>query len=253
LGRVSRIAIVLFSIILLLSACGAQTNSSAVPLSSDAHNNNAQENGGTGDNVQITQQQVPPSPIIIQGHQATPVQTTSTPSTQSTPTSQVSTTSTPTNIPTTGTGTDPYGEPPALTAEEIQLTQQLFAKINSDRAASGLYPFQWNETLSGGARLHSWNMYHCGFSHTCPDGKPQCDRIGNEGFTGYTDCGENIGYAGPFPTPWEGTYKIQQSMVDEPPSGWHRIHLFSTTLNRVGVGVYVDPNGYIWFTEDMVS
>jgi uncharacterized protein YkwD len=129
----------------------------------------------------------------------------------------------------------------------------LFAKINSDRAASGLYPFQWNATLAGGARLHSWNMFHCGFSHTCPDGKPQCDRIAAEGFTGYADCGENIGYAGPFPTPWDGVAKIQQTMVDEPPTGWHRIHLFSKTLNRVGVGIYVDPDGYIWFTEDMVS
>jgi uncharacterized protein YkwD len=233
---------------LLLSACTAQASSSAQQLSNDASNNNTQNSGGSGDNVHITQQQAPPSPIVIQGHQSTP-----TPPAQSTPTGPVPTTSPPTNIPISGTGAAPYGTPPALTAEEIQLTQQLYAKINSDRAASGLYPFQWNETLAGGARLHSWNMYHCGFSHTCPDGKPQCDRIATEGFAGYTDCGENIGYAGPFPTPWEGTYKIQQSMVNEPPGGWHRIHLFSTTLKRVGVGVYVDPNGYIWFTEDIVS
>lgn len=248
MGRLSHIAIVSFSIILLLSACGAQTSSSANQLGNSASDYNTQKGGGSGDNVHITQQQVPPSPIIVQAHQAPP-----TPSAQSTPASAVPTASTPTNIPTTGTGADPYGAPPPLTTEEIQLTQKLFAKINSDRAVSGLYPFQWNDTLAGGARLHSWNMFHCGFSHTCPDGKPQCDRIASEGFAGYTDCGENIGYAGPFPTPWEGTYKIQQSMVDEPPTGWHRIHLFSTTLNRVGVGVYVDPTGYIWFTEDMVS
>jgi len=247
LGSRSRVAIVLFSIILLLSACTAQASSSANRSSSDAVDNNAQKGGGSGDNVHITQQQVPPSPIIVQAHQAP------SPPVQSTPTTPVPTAPTPTNIPTTGTGADPYGAPPPLTMEEIQLTQKLFAKINSDRAASGLYPFQWNDTLAGGARLHSWNMYHCGFSHTCPDGKAQCDRIASEGFAGYTDCGENIGYAGPFPTPWDGTDKIQQSMVDEPPTGWHPIPLFSTTLDRVGVGVYVDPTGYIWFTEDMVS
>lgn len=159
----------------------------------------------------------------------------------------------PTNIPTTGTGVAPYGPPPALTAEEIQLTQQLFALINSDRATLGLYPFVWNATLSGGARLHSWNMVHCGFSHTCPNGEDQCQRIANEGFAGYTDCGENIALAGPYPTAWGGVYNIQQSMWNEPSTGWHRIHLTSTTLHRIGVGVFVDARGWIWFTEDMVS
>lgn len=158
----------------------------------------------------------------------------------------------PTNIASTGTGPAPYGPPPPMTAEEIQLTQQLFALINHDRAIRGLYPFVWNNTLAGGARLHSWNMVHCGFSHTCPDGLPQCDRIANEGFT-FTDCGENIALAGPYPTPWGGVYNVQESMINEPPTGWHRIHLTSTTLHSIGVGVYVDSRGWLWFTEDMVS
>jgi uncharacterized protein YkwD len=140
-----------------------------------------------------------------------------------------------------------------MTALEIQLTQKLFALINSDRAARGLYPFIWNPVLAGGARLHSWNMVHCGFSHTCPDGKDQCQRIASEGFAGFTDCGENIGLAGPYPTPWGGVTSVQESMINEPPSGWHRIHLTSTTLHKVGVGLYVDSRGWIWFTEDLVS
>ncbi len=152
-----------------------------------------------------------------------------------------------------GSGADPYGQPPTITAEETQLTQQLFALINSDRAVRGLYPYDWNNTLAGGARLHSWNMYHCGFSHTCPDGTPQCTRIANEGFANSADCGENIAYAGPYPTPYQGAKNIQEGMVNEPPTGWHRIHLLSTSLHMVGVGVYVDPSGFIWFTEDLVG
>ncbi|EFH85497.1 CAP domain-containing protein [Ktedonobacter racemifer] len=159
----------------------------------------------------------------------------------------------PTNIPATGSGAAPYGSPPGLTALEQQLTQQLFNQINSDRAARGLYAYQWNTTLAGGARLHSWNMFHCGFSHTCPDGLDQCQRIANEGFAGYSDCGENIGEAGPSSPPWTNVYAVHMSMVNEPPTGWHRIHLFSTTLHRIGIGVYVDPSGWVWFTEDMVS
>jgi uncharacterized protein YkwD len=194
-------------------------------------------------------QQPTPTPIVVLNKRFTfpPTPLPPTPSPTRLPVTA------PTNIPVTGIGPAPYGPPPPLTAEEVQLTQQIFALINSDRATLGLPPFAWNATLSGGARLHSWNMVHCGFSHTCPNGESQCQRIANEGFAGYTDCGENIALAGPYPTPWGGVYTIQQSMWNEPATGWHRIHLTSTTLHRIGVGVFVDAQGWIWFTEDMVS
>ena len=41
--------------------------------------------------------------------------------------------------------------------------------------------------------------------------------------------------------------------MNEGPSGWHYIHLTSETLHRIDVGIYVDPNGWVWFTGDMVS
>lgn len=154
--------------------------------------------------------------------------------------------------PADGTLAAPYGPAP-VTAEAQQLTMQLFQLINSDRAACGLPPFAWNATLAVGALLHSWNMIHCGFSHYCPDGMSPYQRIANEGFAGMSDCGENIGEAGPYPTAWAGVYSVQESMAHEPLGGWHRIHLFSTTLHQIGIGVSIDANGYIWFTEDMVS
>src|SRR6266516_7261978 len=223
-----------FLMAILLSACGSQQNSQqspTQPLISDA--------------VHVEQWPTPTPPIVLPRQVATP-----TPA----PTSQtVPALTPPANIPTAGTGPAPYGPPPALTTEEIQLTQQLFTLINHDRAVRGLYPFAWNETLAGGARLHSWNMVHCGFSHTCPDGLNQCARSATEGFAGFSDCGENIALAGPYPTAWDGVYRVQESMINEPPTGWHRIHLTSTTLHRIGVGVFVDSRGWIWFTEDMVS
>nr|BBH88323.1 hypothetical protein KTC_30740 [Thermosporothrix sp. COM3] len=194
-----------------------------------------------------------PKPTATQTATPTPTPTL-TPSPTPTPTqTPPPTNNPPTDIPQTGSGAAPYGPPPALTSVEIELTQQLFAKINSDRAARGLPPFEWDDTLAGIARLHSWNMYHCGFSHTCPDGSDQCTRIKAAGFPNATDCGENIGSAGPSTPPWTNVAAVQQSMVDEGPSGWHFIHLFSTTLHKIGIGVYVDPSGWVWFTEDMVS
>src|SRR5438309_1118052 len=140
----------------------------------------------------------------------------------------------------------PYGSAP-VSSEAQQLTQQLFQLINQERAACGLPPFAWNSTLASGALLHSWNMSHCGFSHYCPDGITPYQRIANEGFAGLSDCGESIGLAGPYPTAWAGVYSVQESMAHEPLGGWHRIHLFSTTLHRIGIGIYVDTRGWLWF------
>lgn len=233
------IGLLIMLFMVFLTGCGSQQSTQMTPpqslTSEDAH--------------MIQEQKPTPTPqLSILSHIATP---TPMPIPTKAPTTPPS--SPPTIIPGSGSGPAPYGPPPALTSEEMQLTQQLFALINHDRAVRGLYPFVWNSTLAGGARLHSWNMVHCGFSHTCPDGLDQCTRIANEGFAGFTDCGENIGLAGPYPTAWGGVYNVQESMMNEGPTGWHFIHLTSTTLHRIGVGIYVASNGWIWFTEDMVS
>ncbi len=213
----------------LLTACGNNSGQSA----SDAHRS-ATRPSLASDSLSNLETLATPTPTVVIPSQRA---TASTPPHSNQPAIR---------------GPAPYGPPPAMTALEQYLTQKLFQQINSDRAARGLYPYTWNATLAAGARLHSWNMYHCGFSHTCPDGLPQCTRIANEGFS-FTDCGENIGLAGPSNPPRTNVYNVQESMVNEPPTGWHRIHLFSTTLHRVGVGVYIDPSGWVWFTEDFVS
>ena len=223
-------------LIVLLTACGDGQSSHITQVQPI-----------TADSLNIAQHPTPTTSIAIPRQIATIV---ATPPTHTNPTG--TTGAPPTTIPGSGIGPAPYGPPPALTAEEIQLTQQLFALINHDRAVRGLYAFVWNATLAGGARLHSWNMVHCGFSNTCPDGLDQCVRIANEGFAGFTDCGENIGLAGPSTPPWDNVYSVQESMMNEGPGGWHFIHLTSTTLHRIGVGIYVS-NGWVWFTEDIVS
>ncbi len=226
----------IFSLLLLilLAGCGAGQSNHVVQMQPI-----------TADSLNIAQHPTPTISITIPKQIATVI---------STPPNQTNTNGAPpTTVSGTVNGPAPYGPPPSMTSEEYQLTQQLFALINHDRAVRGLYPFVWNATLAGGARLHSWNMVHCGFSHTCPDGLGQCVRIANEGFAGFTDCGECIGLAGPSTPPWNNVYAVQESMINEGPTGWHFIHLTSTTLHRVGVGIYVDSSGWVWFTEDMVS
>lgn len=255
-GRKSYILLGLLTIV-LLSACGPQQGRSSVPPPALLSNKiNADQLPIATPHIVIPRQITTPTPkpsptvkVTTAVATATPTATTPIP----TPTTAPPQSTPPATVPGGGLGNSPYGPPPAITGAEVQLTQQLFGQINNDRAARGLYPFTWNTTLSAGARQHAWDMVHCGFSHTCPSGLDQCTRIENEGFAGVSDCGECIGMAGPNPTVWAGVYSVQESMINEPPSGWHRIHLTSTTLHRVGVGLFIDSRGWAWFVEDMVS
>ena len=146
----------------------------------------------------------------------------------------------------------PYGTPPPLTATESQLSQQLFALINQDRATQSLYAYMLNTTLSNGARLHSWAMAHCGLNHACPNEPQPCQRVLNEGFQ-YMACGENVGYTSPYPTAWGGVQSIEQNMLNEPPPAGHRFNLLNTSYHKIGIGIYIDTKGLIWITEDFVN
>src|SRR5438105_2580796 len=129
----------------------------------------------------------------------------------------------------------PWGSAP-VTANSTAIEQYLFNQINHDRAIRGLYLYSWNPTLANGARLHSWNMAHCGFSHSCPDGDYSfgCMRITYE-FPHNNDCGECISATlsnGTLANEEWAIGSIQKGMVNEPdnPNSWHRIHLPSQTL-----------------------
>ena len=166
------------------------------------------------------------------------------------------------NYSTHNTGSVPLRSPwgPApITANSASIERYLFDRINHDRAIRGLYLYSWNSTLASGARLHSWNMAHCGFSHSCPDGDYHfgCMRITRE-VPRNNDCGECISTSwsnGILANQKRAIGSIQEGMVNEPDrsGSWHRIHLTSRTLHSIGVGVYISPDGWIYATEDMVS
>lgn len=163
-------------------------------------------------------------------------------------------TATPTPKPTVTRSPSPAnGSNPPATSLSGQLEQQLFALINHDRAAQGLYLYVLNSTLSTGARLHSVKMSSCGMSHQCPGEPDPGQRITNEGIT-WTSCGENIGYTSPSPTAWAGVQGIEKAMIDErPPNDGHRLNLLNSSYRRIGVGIYIDARDYIWITEDFAS
>lgn len=228
-----------FPLIILLAACAPQTASQSSLQPNGSHFSDYND-------AQVVLRPTPTLPMIIANQKATPTPANS----QGSSSGCVTFSNETTQVPAKNGGlAAPYGSAPTSSLAQ-QFAQQLFQLINSDRAACGLPAFAWNDTLASGALLHSWNMAHCGFSHTCPDGSAPCQRIANEGFTGENDCGELIG--GTIAT-WASVSSIQESMAHEALGGWHRIHLFSTTLHRIGIGAYIDSSGYVWFTEDLVS
>lgn len=250
------------SLVVLLAACGsAKVNTSSLSsksITSDSLSNSRLQQSPTPFPTSILSLSIPSQRATAVAAQVPHPRPRITPSSNSTPppvpvSNCVIYSNSTTHVPAQNGGlAAPYGPAP-VSSEAQQLTQQLFQLINQERAACGLPPFAWTSVLASGALLHSWNMSHCGFSHYCPDGSTPYQRIANEGFAGLSDCGESIGLAGPYPTAWAGVYSVQESMAHEPLGGWHRIHLFSTTLHRIGIGIYVDSRGWPWFTEDMVS
>ncbi len=239
-----------------LAACGSDATTQT--LSSNSFSSYSLNQSDPQQSPTTTPTSIPP--LSIPSQRVTPAPTqephpvvTSTPSTPTPDSNCVTYSHSTTLVPAkNGTLAAPYGPAP-VSSEAQQLTQQLFQLINHERASCGLPPFAWNDTLASGALLHSWNMAHCGFGHTCPDGSTPYQRIANEGFAGLSDCGESIGLAGPSNPPWSNVYAVQESMAREPLGGWHRIHLFSTTLHRIGIGISVDSNGWVWFTEDLLN
>ena len=139
-------------------------------------------------------------------------------------------------------------------ADQISdLQQQMFTLINNDRAAQGLPPYNWDATLAAGAGTHSDLMAtSCGLQHQCPGESDPGTRISTEGVSS-TSWGENIGYWG-----GDGDYsndlaQIEQSMMNEGPGGGHYDNLMSPSFQKVGIGVSIDANGYVWVTEDFVQ
>jgi Uncharacterized protein with SCP/PR1 domains len=138
----------------------------------------------------------------------------------------------------------------AQTASEQQLVQQLFARINQDRANAGLTPLTWNTILAGTAYQHSTLMLQgCGIAHQCAGEAAPCQRIAAAGLNDPA-CGENIGNAAATPTLWAGVQQIDIDMLNEPAPALHRRNILSTTHHSLGIGIRISSTNQTWITED---
>jgi uncharacterized protein YkwD len=140
---------------------------------------------------------------------------------------------------------EPVTLPPAapLPADIAAWPAALFERINQARAAHGLYPLAYNETLAWAAQLHAQDCAQRGWcSHTGSDGSGSNTRILRTGYpaAGTAECWVNAA------TP-EKAFEFWY--YETPPYDPHRRTLLGTYLTEVGIGIVSADWGY-YFVAD---
>ncbi len=119
----------------------------------------------------------------------------------------------------------------------------VFQLINQQRAAHGLYPLAYNETLARAAQLHAQDCQQRGY----------CGHVGSDG----TRVMERVLRAG-YPAAGAGECWVQTNAPDKavnwwmdevPPNDPHRRTLLSTYFTEVGVGIAAAEWGYYFIAN----
>lgn len=143
-----------------------------------------------------------------------------------------------------------YSTSSSLTAQETEIKEGIFERINEIRKQNGLPPFKYNLTLEKAAQMHADDMARRNyFSHESPEGEDFRDRLAKVGYRprSFSDGesetivygGENLFFYG-----GEGDVK---SIVDEAVRGWmnskgHRENILRKEFALTGIGVAFSNN-----------
>lgn len=135
---------------------------------------------------------------------------------------------------------------PAITApaEIAGWPGEVFALLNAERAAAGLGPFTWNDTLAQAANLHGLDCQQRGScNHTGSDGSTVKVRVVRAGYpaVGAAEC---IVYS---KTPQQAVFWW---MDEVPPNDWHRRTILSTWVTEIGIAVAPNHLGSYYFIAD---
>jgi len=151
-------------------------------------------------------------------------------------------THTPTPIPPTATATPTLAPaaPPASIADWPRETARL---INDVRAAHGLPPYTYNETLAQAAQAHANDCIGRGWcSHTGSDGSDVKARIIRAGYapSGWAEC---------WAQSRDPNHAVEMWMDEVPPNDPHVRTLLSTWVTEIGVGVAQTSWGYYFIAD----
>jgi uncharacterized protein YkwD len=149
------------------------------------------------------------------------------------------------------------------------LEQRIHRLINRERERQGLSQLSWDEALARIARGHSQDMSRRRyFSHDTPEGHDlafryaqegyRCAiRVGNVRFIGAENILQNNLYDsvvvvnGKAAYSWNTEDRIAETTV----RGWmdspgHRRNILTTHWGKEGIGVFIDPDGKIYITQN---
>jgi len=116
---------------------------------------------------------------------------------------------------------------------------ELYSRLNSDRASAGLPPLTWSPKLANNAGGWAWQMgaanslYHQNLSAL----------MGSSDYTAFRTLGENIlvGPSNMTPADIEASWKSS-------PGHWANIS--SRSFNVVGIGYVHGPDGRVWAVQE---
>lgn len=181
---------------------------------------------------------VRPCPTIPTTPPTTVAPTTTTPPTTTAPTTTTPPSTAAQTPPVTVTPvvtTPPTTAPPAVSnsTKEARVAQEMYQRLNAERAARGLPALGWDGALAARAKDWSVTMQQSGFRHS--DLHPLLGR--------FYIAAENIG---------TGSARSTSGAVH---TAWmrsttHRVNLLAPNLDVVGIGVYCAADGTMWATQN---
>jgi len=117
--------------------------------------------------------------------------------------------------------------------------QKVWNLLNADRQKNGLSPLPLDKELSRIARIKAEDMRDSGyFAHESPTYGSAADMLRAFGYA-YSGVGENIAHHAT-------AEKAQAAFMS---SAGHRRNVLGSQWTRVGVGVSIDKNGFVYVTE----
>ncbi len=150
----------------------------------------------------------------------------------------------PAATPTAPPEPPPAPAPPEAPADIAHWPAEVFRLVNAERAAHGLPPYAYNETLAFAARLHGQDCLQRGScNHTGSDGSNVKTRIIRAGYdaAGWAEC---LVYSD------SPAGAVAWWMDEVPPYDEHRRTLLSTWVTEIGIAVIPIGGGYYYFIAD---
>ena len=151
------------------------------------------------------------------------------------PTKEPAATNTPAPVVTATPSTGEDYTTPSISAQE----ENAFYLLNQDRIANGLSALQLDPMLCSIAREKSRDMHENNyFAHTSPTYGSPSEMLRHFGYS-FTSVGENIAHHA----------TVEKAQAAFMSSDGHRRNILGTQWSKVGVGVWKDPQGFVYVTQ----